>query len=368
MWPLLVWPFRVLDRSDFVRGVQGYDNQGGTLSLPPAHGRRRAAAPPKPYTVAGTVDVGTLENSIFSWHGTLYLLKNNSSGYDIYGGRWFPEFDGHSHARVRRLNDGVVVSNISAIIGYGFISAFPDYTHNRLWLFDTNHDHSGNGPPGGYRCPGHNVTSWWAQGIELTNWGMAYTDALSTDNVEVARVDAPPSTLPAHGYVMSDEYPGFRINDARDGNLSRGWVVALESSTGPCGGPSVRWALEPAKSSRGCVCDRRGFDRATYVGYRAVYILSTAYSFYLVTSYFRRHETGGGIVSHDSAKARDVPAGPPRTAVLPPRAPAPQVPRGSSPRAAYMAVGAYCTVVQSTEAVTDTTTCYRYTVYIHSNA
>jgi len=29
------------------------------------------APPPKPYEVAGTIDVGTLENSIFSWKGTL---------------------------------------------------------------------------------------------------------------------------------------------------------------------------------------------------------------------------------------------------------------------------------------------------------
>jgi len=210
-----------------------------------------AVSTQRPYTVAGTIDVGTLENSIFSWHGTLYLLENINSQYDDQAGNWCPEFDGHSYARVRRLHDGVVVSNISSTIGYGFISAFPDYKHDRLWLFGTNHDRSGHGPSGGYRCPGQSVTAWWAQGADLTHWDMACTDALSADNVEVAAVHKPPSTLPIHGYVMSDECPGFRINNSTDGNLTRGWVVAPGSSKGPCGGPSVRWAPEPTNSSRG---------------------------------------------------------------------------------------------------------------------
>ena len=57
--------------------------------------------------------------------------------------------------------------------------------------------------------------------------------------------------LPPHGYVMSDECPGFRINNSTDGNLTKGWVVAPGSKAGPCGGPSVRWAPEPGNSSRG---------------------------------------------------------------------------------------------------------------------
>ena len=206
-----------------------------------------------PYTVDGTIDVGTLENSIFSWHGTLYLLENIGAGYIDDASHWYPEFAGHSYCRVRRLLDGVVVANISSSIGYGFISAFPDYEHDRLWLFGTNHDRSGKGPPGGYPCPGQTVTAWWTDGKtnDLTRWERACTDAVSADNVEVASVAAPPSTLPFHGYVMSDECPGFRINNSTDGNLTTGWIVAPGSSKGPCGGPSVRWAPEPGNSSRG---------------------------------------------------------------------------------------------------------------------
>eukprot|EP00666_Eupelagonemidae_sp_cell4sb_P001650 gene1650-17797_t len=63
-----------------------------------------------------------------------------------------------------------------------------------------------------------------------------------------------PRTLPAHQYVLSragtvplrtvssrvlsDECPGFMINNAPDGNLTKGWVVAPGSARGPCGGPS----------------------------------------------------------------------------------------------------------------------------------
>ena len=78
----------------------------------------RAAAAALPYQVRGSIDVGTLENSVFSLGGTMYLLENINSGYIDNAGRWFDEFRGHSYARVRRLDDGVVVVNISSTIGY----------------------------------------------------------------------------------------------------------------------------------------------------------------------------------------------------------------------------------------------------------
>ena len=208
---------------------------------------------PKPYQVDGTIEVGTLENTIFSWHGTLYILENIASGWYDSAEQWFPAYKQHSYARIRRFDNGAIVTNISSTIGFGFVSAFPDYTHDRVWLFGTNHDRSGGGgPPGGYPCPGELVTSWSSGGgADLTAWERACTDAVSKDNVEVASVAAPPGTLPPHGYVMSNECPGFRILDAPDGNLTTGWVVPDGTEKGPCGGPSVRWAPEPGNSSRG---------------------------------------------------------------------------------------------------------------------
>ena len=78
----------------------------------------RTAAAALPYQVQGSISVGTLENSVFSLGGTKYLLENINSGYTDNAGRWFDEFRGHSYARVRRLDDGVVVVNVSSTIGY----------------------------------------------------------------------------------------------------------------------------------------------------------------------------------------------------------------------------------------------------------
>lgn len=50
---------------------------------PPTPAPAPTPAPPKPYKVEGTIDVGTLENSIFSWKGSLYLLENVNSGYTL---------------------------------------------------------------------------------------------------------------------------------------------------------------------------------------------------------------------------------------------------------------------------------------------
>lgn len=225
-------------------GMGSHVCPGSPLPAPPA---------PKPYQVQGSYEVGTLENSLFSWKGALYLLENVNSGYAANAGVWFPEFKNHSYARIRRFDNGVVVCNISSSIGYGFVSAYPDYEHDRVWLFGTNHDRSGKGPRSGYPCPGKTVTAWWsAGGADLTHWGRACTDAVSADNVEVASVALPPHTLPAHTHVMSDECPGFRIiNATADGNLTKGWTTVPGSKKGPCGGPSTRWTYDPQNKSAG---------------------------------------------------------------------------------------------------------------------
>ena len=225
---------------------------GGPSPKPPAP---TPPPPTHPYTVQGAIDVGTLENSIFSWKGVLYLLENVNEGYHDSAGKYFPAFKGHSYARVRRLMDGVVLVNITSTIGYGFISAFPDYKHDRVWLFGTNHDRGGKGPEGGYRCTASQaVTAWWTlSGDDLTMWDTACTDATSADNVVVSYVASPPSTLPQHAYVMSNECPGWALsNGTAEGNLTTGWLESpAGTGKGPCGGPSVRWAPEPGHASRG---------------------------------------------------------------------------------------------------------------------
>eukprot|EP00662_Eupelagonemidae_sp_cell21_P052985 gene52985-16176_t len=81
----------------------------------------RCAAPPPPaparsYDVLGSIDVGTLETSIFLWDG------------------------GHSYARIRELKTGRIVANVSETIGYSFVSAFPDAEKGKMWLVGNGED------------------------------------------------------------------------------------------------------------------------------------------------------------------------------------------------------------------------------------
>lgn len=99
--------------------------------------------------------------------------ENIGCNYDSHAGIWFPEYANHSYARVRDFTTGVVTANISSTIGFGFVNAFPDYDHNRLWLFGTPADrcHGNCGACKGSSCPRSpsgkllpsctSVQSWW---------------------------------------------------------------------------------------------------------------------------------------------------------------------------------------------------------------
>ena len=79
--------------------------------------------------------MGTNENSMFWWKGGLYIFENVPCYYSAHAARWFPAFVNASYARIRHFDTGEIVANISAKIGYGFITPFPDYEQDKLWLF-----------------------------------------------------------------------------------------------------------------------------------------------------------------------------------------------------------------------------------------
>lgn len=60
---------------------------------------------PLPYEALGTVDVGTLETSIFMLNGTRYIQDNIGCGYIDHWGNWpgGEAFKGHSYVRIREL-------------------------------------------------------------------------------------------------------------------------------------------------------------------------------------------------------------------------------------------------------------------------
>ena len=105
-----------------------------------------APQPPSLYAKQGSIDVGTFENTMFYWAGTLYNLENIPCSYWDHAGIWYPSFGNHSYARVRNFETGEVIANISSTSTFGFITALPDYDAGIVWLFGTPADRClGNG-------------------------------------------------------------------------------------------------------------------------------------------------------------------------------------------------------------------------------
>eukprot|EP00041_Stephanoeca_diplocostata_P028232 m.793032 g.793032 ORF g.793032 m.793032 type:complete len:218 (-) comp23333_c0_seq9:2635-3288(-) len=183
----------------------------------------------------------------------MYNLENIPCKYREHAGIWFPEYIGNSYARIREFESGKIVANISSTIGWGFVSAFTDYEHDKVWLFGTHAN----------RCEGNGkslteVRSWWSAGngdgqSQLTEWGTSSAfDCKTTHNVQVTKVGpmgaepAPPmpsgGVLPPHRYIMFLEPFSWAINNNADGNLSHGWkYIDSVAPKAPSGGPSMRY-------------------------------------------------------------------------------------------------------------------------------
>ena len=70
----------------------------------------------------------------------------------------------------------------SVPVGFGFVTPFPDYENDRVWLFGTPADRcKSNGNP-------MNVTSWWS--TDLVNWetAFAFDYGSRTHNVQVRAI------------------------------------------------------------------------------------------------------------------------------------------------------------------------------------
>lgn len=66
------------------------------------------AALEPPYTIQGTIDIITDENSLFYWQGTMYNLENVACAYYNHAGIWNPdEFGNMSYASIRNLETGM---------------------------------------------------------------------------------------------------------------------------------------------------------------------------------------------------------------------------------------------------------------------
>ena len=264
-------------------GTQNIDEE--QCALHPASGQDHACAPPPPppppplYTKRGAIDVGTYENTIFYWQGRLLNVENIACSYTEHAGIWDASWGNHSYARLRDLQSGEVLVNITATIGFGVLTAFTDYDTNTLWLFGTPAD----------RCQGNGdaktVQAWWTTDPTLQAWStkLAFDYGLHTYNVQVVKVGPPPglpareaassaaaiarataaSGLPPHKYAMFLEEFAWAINAGDD--PSTGWVL-LNGTRPPPGAPSG-----------GPMMLYNGFDQHYYIltGGHSVYLYRT---------------------------------------------------------------------------------------------
>ena len=208
---------------------------------------------PLPYEALGAIDVGTLETSIFMFNGTRYIQDNIGCGYVDHWGNWpgGAAFKGHSYVRIRELETGITIANVSETISTDFVSSFVDHrpTGDVLWLSALNHDrcrHSGELERSESNMCGTGVKAIASRDLKTFVSSMALPNT-STCNTEVANVESHPSTLPPHRYVMILEEYEFKINNNVDGDLTHGWVSVGGSRGGPLPGP----AKAPHASSGG---------------------------------------------------------------------------------------------------------------------
>jgi len=186
--------------------------------------------------------------------------------YGFYWGhaeQWHPEYTGHSYFRIRDMETGRVISNVSHSIGLAFFAAFVDYDHGMLWVAATPNDRGSNrtgprpyGPAHDYNSSScGNYTGRWECGVyvfnssDLVTWERTKTDIRwSGPNIDLARVypsdpHPTPSNLPQHRYVMTSEYGVWMTNNAGDGDLRSGWLTLdrEQAHGGSLACPSVRY-------------------------------------------------------------------------------------------------------------------------------
>ena len=174
-------------------------------------------------------------------------------GYWGHAGLWNSEFNGHSYIRIRELESGAVVQNISQAIGFAFPAAYVDYSRGRLWISATGYDRVNcarnrtYSKPGCTPLPGVSATNThWGRGVyvfsssDLVSWDGPYlTDVKwngpNTAMAGVNRSGPSAPNLPDHAVVMAtDDADTWAVHSGSDGNLSTGWkTLSPMQANGP---------------------------------------------------------------------------------------------------------------------------------------
>jgi hypothetical protein len=92
------------------------------------------------------------ENTQFRWtDSNMYMLESHSHGCDTIFADYNTTRDGDcSFFRIRDMQSGRVLANISASLGHSFFSAVVDYNSNpaKLWVFGPAHARGNKVKPG----------------------------------------------------------------------------------------------------------------------------------------------------------------------------------------------------------------------------
>ena len=203
------------------------------------------------YRVMGSIEVDTMENSIFEWKGTLYLLENIGCLYSQHAWKWDPGtfFANASYVRIRDFASGKIVANLSSTVGYGFVTPFPDYRHQQLWLFGSKCNRCAKPNKEDFGCDkDRGITAWKLLDIDKPNttqpqfqrWRRQRIPLTQpTYNVQVTAADKTKNL----SYVMiAEPFTIYVKNNIVDNNLMTPWrrLKAQPPKDVPVGGPSIR--------------------------------------------------------------------------------------------------------------------------------
>jgi hypothetical protein len=204
------------------------------------------------------------ENTQFRWtDGSMYMLESHSHGCETIFANYNTTRDGDcSFFRIREMESGRVIANISASIGHSFFSAVVDYNAKpspKLWVFGPAHARGNKVNPG--PCDGNGnwkgcyIGSW--SSTDLINWSKTskavpipdHHAAFNTRTTMVTNMSVEAKkALPPHQAAMVLEPRGdhafanttfrYAINTGTDGDLSKNWQLLLASKFSESGWPS----------------------------------------------------------------------------------------------------------------------------------
>eukprot|EP00041_Stephanoeca_diplocostata_P024422 m.618327 g.618327 ORF g.618327 m.618327 type:complete len:332 (+) comp22527_c2_seq4:210-1205(+) len=196
------------------------------------------------------------ENTPLRIRDQMYMMESTGHGCDdAFPGYNTTKLGDCSFFRIRDLESGAVIANVSQSLRHSFCSAVADHTRETLWVFCaaiSRNQHGADSPCGTSPYHGCYVGAWKASFDDLTAWsdvskavnlpdgyGLFNNDVALVSGSTAAAVGAIPG-LPKHQAVMIMEnreddphhrwLSPFVVNVGTDGDLTRNWQLLNRNS------------------------------------------------------------------------------------------------------------------------------------------